>query len=173
MTSWLMMLFAGLVALAGGLFALLHPDDASIATTTIVSYVLLIMAAIQGIAAYRAQKTTARIWAGGIAAVAGFLGLSIMFGPFGSGWILQWLVGLLLIVSGAAKANAARAMAGEDNQYVVYGTGAVSAVLGLVVLLGYNLDFGLMLAVELLASGVGLVLLALFRRQSIQSPPKP
>ena len=44
------------------------------------------------------------------------------------------------------------------------GTGGVSALMGLVVLFGLNLNFGILLGIELLASGLALVLLAMHRR---------
>lgn len=89
----------------------------------------------------------------------------MLLGPFGDGTLMRWLVGLLLLASGAAKANAGRGMCGAENRPLVFGTGAVSAVMGLVVLLGLNLNFGLLIGVELLASGLGLVLLAMHRRR--------
>lgn len=44
------------------------------------------------------------------------------------------------------------------------GTAVVSAIMGLVVLFGLNLNFGVLLGVELMASGLAMVLLAMHRR---------
>lgn len=164
MKSWLPMMAAGVVALLGGLVALVNPLAASIATVTLVGWALLIVAALQGWATYRSETIGARIRAGGIAVAAVFLGLSLLWGPFGDGALFRWLVGLLLLASGGAKTYAARSMGGAQNQPLVYGTGAVSALMGLVVLFGLNLNFGILLGIELLASGLGLLLLGMHRR---------
>lgn len=166
MRSWMPMMAAGLVALIGGLVALINPASAAVTTLTLVGWALLIVAVLQGWAAWKSATTGARVRAAGIAAAAAFLGLSLLLGPFGDGTLMRWLVGLLLLASGAAKANAGRGMGAEENRPLVFGTGAVSAVMGLVVLLGLNLNFGLLLGIELLASGLGLVLLAMHRRRS-------
>lgn len=170
MQSWLPMMAAGLIGLLGGLFALINPTSASVATTTLAGWALIVVAGLQGWAAWTSETNGARLRAGGIAAAAAFLGLSLLLGPFGDGTLMRWLVGLLLLASGAAKANAGRAMTpdhkgGDQNRPLVYGTGAVSAVLGLTVLLGANLNFGILLGVELLASGLGLILLGMYRRR--------
>lgn len=164
MTSWGAMIAAGALALAGGLFALINPASASVTTVTLVGWALLAVAGLQGWAAWAAPGTGARLRAGAMAAAASFLGLSLLLGPFGDGTLMRWLVGLLLIASGAAKANAGRALTGAQNQPLVFGTAAVSAVTGVVVLLGLNLDFGILLGIELLASGLALVLLGMHRQ---------
>ncbi|MFZ1342141.1 DUF308 domain-containing protein [Thiothrix eikelboomii] len=164
MKSWMFMMTAGIVALLGGLLALFNPTGVGNTTVTLLGWTLIIVAVLQGWATYRSTTSSARLQAGGIAVAAAFLGFSLLFGPFGSGSLLRWLLGLLLIASGAAKIFAGRAMVGTDNRLLVFGTGAVSAVMGLIVLFGLNLNFGTLLAVELLASGLGLVLLAMYRR---------
>ncbi len=165
MKSWIMMMAAGLAALLGGLAALINPTGASEVTTLVVGWVMVLVAVLQAIATYRAETMGARLRAGGIAAALAFLGASLLLGPFGEGTVLRWLVGGLLIISGGAKVNAGRLMHSTDNRPLVFGTGAVSVLLGLVVLLGLNLNFGLLLAVELLSSGLGLVLLAMDHRK--------
>ena len=164
MKSWLPMMAAGLAALVGGLVALINPASASVATTTLAGWALLIVAGFQGWAAWKSETTGARLRAGLIAAACLFLGLSLLFGPFGDGWLMQMLIGLLLIASGAAKVWAGRSMKGAPNFPLVMGTGGVSALMGLVVLFGLNLNFGILLGIELLASGLALVLLAMHRR---------
>lgn len=164
MTSWLAMLAAGVAGLLGGLIALVNPTSASVATVTLAGWALLIVAALQAWATYKSQTTTLRIRAGAIAAAAAFLGLSLLLGPFGDGGLMRVLTGALLVASGGAKLYAAWQMGPAENKPLVYGTGAVSVFLGLVVLLGLNLNFGILLGVELLASGLALVLLGMYRR---------
>lgn len=164
MSAWLPMMAAGIAALVGGLLALINPLSASVATVKVAGWALLIVAALQGWAAWKSQTNTTRIRAGLIAAAALFLGLSLLLGPFGDGQLISILTGLLLIASGGAKLWAARGMGRAQNTPLVVGTGAVSALMGLVVMFGLNLNLGIMLAIELLASGLALVLLAMHRR---------
>lgn len=164
MSAWLPMMAAGIAALVGGLLALINPVSASVATVTLAGWALLIVAALQGWAAWRSPTTAARIRAGLIAAASLFLGLSLLIGPFGDGAMIRILTGLLLIASGGAKLWAARGMGRAQNMPLVVGAGAVSALMGLVVLFGLNLNLGVLLGIELLASGLALVLLAMHRR---------
>lgn len=167
MKSWLPMMAAGLAALVGGLVALINPASASVATTTLAGWALLIVAGFQGWAAWKSDATRARIGAGLIAAACLFLSLSLLIEPFGDGSLIQILIGVLLIASGGAKIWAGRAMKGAPNFPLILGTGAVSALMGLVVLFGLNLNFGILLGIELLASGLALVLLAMHRRGQV------
>lgn len=164
MKSWLPILAAGCAAMLGGLLALINPTGASVTTVTLVAWVLLIVAAFQFWAAYKSETNGARIRAGAIGVAALFLSLSLFFGNPAESWLIRTLVGLLLIASGAAKIYASRAMSGNDNMPLVVGAGAVSVVLGLVIWFGLNLNFGTILGLELLASGLALILLAMNRK---------
>ena len=164
MKAWLPMLMAGLAALAGGFLALINPVSASVATVTLAGWAFLIVAAVQGWGAWNAQDRTPRIRAGLIAAVSAFLGLSLLLGPFGDGRLMQILIGLLLIGSGAVKGWISRDLRHAQNFPLMLGTAVVSAIMGLVVLFGLNLNFGVLLGVELMASGLAMVLLAMHRR---------
>lgn len=166
MRSWLPMMAAGVVALIGGLFALINPLSTAATTVTLAGWAFLLVAVFQGWAAWKSETTASRIRAGLIAAAALFLALSLLFGPFGNGVIMQVLVGALLIASGGAKLWASRALRDTDTMPLVLGAAAVSAVMGLVVIFGLNLNLGILLGVELLASGLSLVLLAMNRKRN-------
>lgn len=164
MKSWRPMMAAGLVALLGGLIALINPTAAGVATTTLVGWAMLIIAALQAWAAYRSETNAARLRAGAICVVALLMAVLLLFGPFGNNWLMRLLVAILLLGSGAAKFYAGRVMSGEQNQPLVFGAGGVSMLMGLVILLGLNLQFGTLLGIELLASGLAIVLLAMHRQ---------
>ncbi len=164
MSGWFAMMAAGAAAVVGGLLALINPVSASVATVTLAGWAFLIVAAVQGWGAWNAQDRTPRIRAGLIAAVAAFLGLSLLLGPFGDGRLMQILIGLLLIGSGAIKGWISRDLRHAQNFPLMLGTAVVSAVMGLVVLFGLNLNFGILLGVELMSSGLAMVLLAMHRR---------
>lgn len=161
MKHWMLWLLAGIVALIGGLAALFNLGSASSLTLTLGGWALILVGALQGWAAYKAPSVPTMIGAGLLALAGVFLGLSLLFGPFGDGRVLQFLLGALLIASGAAKLWVGRSLHGDRVFPVLLGAGGVSAILGAIVLLGVTINFGLVVALELLASGVALVLLSL------------
>ncbi|MCC5778373.1 hypothetical protein H7H48_04870 [Nitratireductor sp. B36] len=146
MKHWMLWLLAGIVALIGGLAALFNLGSASSLTLTLGGWALIIVGGLQGWAAYKAPSVPAMIGAGLLALAGVFLGLSLLFGPFGDGRVLRFLLGAILMASGATKLWVGRSLHG-DRVFPV--------------LLGVTINFGLIVALELLASGVGLVLLSL------------
>lgn len=165
MKSWVPMIAGGAAAMIGGLFALINPTGAAVTTVTLAGWVLLIFGAFQGWAAWKSETQGGRIRAGAIAAATIFLGLLLLLGNPAESWLIRTLVGLLLIASGAAKIYASRVLGGSDNMPLVLGAGAVSVVLGLVIWFSLNLNFGTLIGIELLASGLALVLLGMHRRR--------
>lgn len=165
MKHWMLWLLAGVVALVGGLAALFNLNSASNLTITLGGWALVIVGALQGWAAYKAKDVRTMTGAGLLAAAALFLGVSLLFGPFGDGSILRVLLGVFLLASGLGKVWMGRSLRGDTVFPALLVAGGVSAVLGLIVLMGLSLNFGLIVALELLATGAALVLLSLRLRQ--------
>lgn len=161
MKNWLWWLLAGGVALAGGVLGLINPNAAQITSTTIAGIALVLMGLLQGRAAWKSSAMRERAGAGLFAAAGLFLGLSLLMGPFGDGTLLRWLLGGLLIVGGLAKLWTGRRCQTDPLFWAVIGAGALSVVLGLLVLSGVGLQLGMILSLELLGSGVALVVMAL------------
>lgn len=165
MNNRMLRLIIGGLALIGGIASLLNPLSASIAAATLAGWTLLIVGVLQGWATWTAQGLRATTGAGLSAAAALFMGILLLFGPFGDGTILQLVLGLLLLVSGAAKLWSARRLRGDSLIGAVLIAGAVSALLGVVVLTGIPTflagNLGIVLGLELLASGVALIVLTL------------
>jgi len=160
MKNWLWWLMAGAVALAGGILGLLNPSAAQIASTTIAGWALVVMALLQGRAAWKSPAFRERAGAALFAAAGLFLGASLLLGPFGDGTVLRWLLGGLLVVAGLAKLWIGRRYKSDPLFWAVIGAGALSVVLALLVLSGANLKLGVILSLELLGSGVALVVMA-------------
>ncbi len=154
-------LAAGGVALAGGVFGLLNPVAAQVASTTVAGWVLLVVGLVQGRAAVRSHAMREKAGAMLFAAAALVLGLSLVFGPFGQGGVLRLFLGGLLLVSGGAKLWMARGMRRDAFFAGLVGGGVVSLVLGVLVLAGAGLQLGVIMSIELLASGVALIVLAM------------
>jgi len=161
MKNWLWWLLAGLIALAGGILGLVNPNAAQITSTTIAGWALVLMGFLQGRAAWKSSAFRERAGAGLFAAAGLFLGLSLLLGPFGDGTLLRWLLGGLLIVGGLAKLWIGRRYRTDPLFWAVVAAGALSVLLGGLVLLGVALQLGVILSLELLGSGAALVVMAL------------
>lgn len=161
MKNWLWWLLAGLVALAGGVLGLINPNAAQITSTTIAGWALVLMGLLQGRAAWKSTAFRERAGAGLFAAAGLFLGLSLLLGPFGDGSLLRLILGGLLIVSGLAKLWIGRRYTADRVLGVLLAAGVVSLVLGVLVLTGVALQLGVLLSLELLANGAGLIVMAL------------
>lgn len=161
MKNWLWWLMAGLVALVGGVLGLISPNAAQITSTTIAGWVLVLMALLQIKATWKSSAFRERAGAGLFAAAGLFLGLSLLIGPFGDGTLLRWLLSGLLAVTGLAKLWVGRRCKTDRLFWPVIGAGALSVLLSLIVLLGVELKLGIIMSLELLGSGVTLVVMAL------------
>jgi len=170
MKNWLLWLIVGLVSLIAGVLALLNPLSASVTAVTLAGWALLIIGALQAYSAWTSPGFRATASAGVAAVTALLMGVLLLFGPFGDGSFLRIALVLLLFISGAAKLWSARQIRGDDLFVVVLAAGAVSVLLGLVLLTGFPGllagNLGVILGLELLANGMALIVLALRRRKA-------
>ena len=169
MKNWMLWLLAGLVALVGGLLGLFNPNAAQMTSTTIAGWALLLMGLLQGRAAMKSSALNERAGAGVFALAGVFLGLSLLLGPFGDGTLLRWLLGGLLLVSGAAKLWIGRRCQTDALFWGVVGAGALSLLLSVLVLAGAGLQLGTILSLELLGSGAALTIMALRLKTPVAS----
>ena len=161
MKQGILRLVAGGIALLGGLAGLFNPATAQVASTTIAGWALLIVGVLQARSAMQSETVKEKAGASLFAAAGCFLGLSLVFGPFGDGSLLTLILGGLLIVSGAAKLWIARGMTRDAFFVGLAATGGVSLVLGVLVLAGVAMPLGVIVSIELLVDGVALIILAL------------
>ncbi|MGJ8544174.1 MAG: hypothetical protein ACSHWZ_01940 [Sulfitobacter sp.] len=168
MRHWQIWLIAGCVSLAGGVFTLLNPASAVGAARMAAGLALLIVGGLQAYSAWKSEAFKGRLGAGLIAGAALALALLVLWGPIGQGGVLRSVFALVLVGSGAAILWFGRAMRGAPLFRVLLAGGAVPIVLGLIVLTGFPgfiaARLGLLLGLELLALGAGLVALALHRK---------
>ena len=170
MKHWMILMGTGGIAVLGGLFALFNPASAVATTATITGLALLVVGALQAYSAYRSPSLQTRAGAGVLAVLAIFMGLTLTFGPFGDGSLVRLLLGLLLLGSGAAKVWSVRHLQRDQIFLPVLIAGAVSAVLGLIILTGFPgflaNALGIVLAIELLSVGAFMISLALRRKRT-------
>ncbi|MCA3440846.1 MAG: DUF308 domain-containing protein [Rhodobacter sp.] len=172
MKHWVLLLLAGLVAILGGLFALFNPIEATFAATRIVAVIFIIMGALQIVAAFGDLGLGARIWTAALGALAIVIGVWIIGNPIEGTMVLTWTIGLLFLVEGVVKIVLAFAARGTGYFWMLLLTGAVSVLLAGMILSRYPASAltvpGILLAVDLISTGVAMAVLALhFRSRRI------
>lgn len=159
------MLIAGIVLIVGGILALLAPFAVSIAITVIVGISFLVGGLFN---AWAALSFSEGRFANGVFAVLGlFLGISFLVNPLGGLISLTVLVGLLFLLSGLVRLWLAWARRDEPAFWLLLVSGAVSVLLGGIILSdvgGATAFLGILLGIELLFAGIGLVTLSRMSR---------
>nr|WP_321506303.1 DUF308 domain-containing protein [uncultured Celeribacter sp.] len=150
-------IFIGVLMIVGGALALWNPLVAAIAVTQLVGFFLLLSGA--------AQLWFASKGAGALVAIAGLLGLVagvyLIADPLEGVVSLTLVVGLVFIIVGLIRLVLAWGMRMTQMFWLLLFAGAASTFIGVVILgdLGgiATVFLGVILGIELLVDGIGLV----------------
>jgi uncharacterized membrane protein HdeD (DUF308 family) len=168
MKHWLLLLVAGVIAIVGGAIALVNPVAATLTATTIVAWLFLLMGALQIVAAFGEMGTGARIWTAALGALAIVIGGWILNNPIAGTMALTWTIGVLFFFEGLVKLALAFLARRSPYFWGLVLSGAVSVLLGGMILARFPASAltipGILLAVDLISTGVGIVALALHMR---------
>lgn len=165
MSNWTMLVLVGALSVVAGLIALLFPLPASLTVTGFVGASLMVVGALGTYAAFRGGAGGDRIWGvlTGLATLA--LGFILLAFPLQGMTTLTITAGLIFLASGLFKLFLGWNLGVASWKWVVIVSGALSAVLGVVILAGLPGSAavvpGLLLAVELLAYGWGMIFVGL------------
>ncbi len=168
MTNQIVFFAAGAICLLGGVIALFNPLAASFTAEQIAGWLFLFAGAIQAFAAFR-EGWTARAWLTGLLGALGILvGVSLLARPLEGIIALTWLVAIFFVVSGTAKVMLSWPLRGTQYFWLLLGSGALSVILGIMILAGLpasaGIVLGTMLAIDLISSGAALIALGLANR---------
>lgn len=170
MNNWVLLLIAGLIALVGGIIALLNPLAATVTAVMLAGWIMVAAGVIEIIGVFSANGWGARIWSLILGLLTVVLGLYILANPIISAVVLTWLVGVLFLATGATKVVLSFGLRGTGFMAVVLLSGIVSIVLGVMVLSNFPYSaagiLGILLAVELISTGVANIALSLRLRQT-------
>ncbi len=165
MKHWVLLLIAGIVAVAGGILALFNPIAATLTATTIVAWLFLFMGALQIVAAFGDMGTGARLWTLLLGVLAIVIGGWILSNPLQGAGALTWIIGILFFVEGVVKLVLAFSTRGTPYFWTLLLSGAISVLLGGMILSRFPESAltipGILLAVDLISTGVSMVALAL------------
>jgi uncharacterized membrane protein HdeD (DUF308 family) len=165
MKHWFILLIAGIAAVAGGVLALFNPIAATITATTIVAWMFLFMGAMQIVAAFGEMGLGTRIWTAALGALAIVIGGWILTNPIAGTLALTWTIGVLFLVEGIVKLVLAFVTRRSPYFWAMLLSGAISVVLGGMILGRFPATAltipGILLAVDLISTGVALVALGM------------
>ncbi len=173
MKDWIKWLILGLLSIAFGIFVLGAPVVASIAVTVTTGVLLLISGGIQTVAGFTAEGVGNKILTILMGLVMLILGWSFLDHPLQGTITLSMFVLILFAVSGAARIAFSFQMRGTGFFLPTLISGLVSLVLAIVIWVNAAQDptwllqlLGILLGIELIFNGVGLVMLGLFQRKN-------
>ncbi|SNT22024.1 HdeD family acid-resistance protein [Tropicimonas sediminicola] len=165
MTNRILWIIMALLAIAGGIFALMNPFAASLAATTIAAWMFLIFGVLQVIAGFRVPGAGAKIWTLLMGALAIYLGITILGHPLRGMVTLTVMVGILFLAGGITKIILAFSLEDRRFFWAILLSGVVSVILAVMVFTNFPQSaavvLGILLGVELLSDGVWSLAMAL------------
>ena len=165
MSEWLKWLLLGLLSVVFGIIVLGAPVIASIAITTLTGFLLIISGVLQFIGGFSVEGMASKILSWIMGLVMAFLGWSFLANPLEGVLTLAFVVLILFAVGGIARIILSFQMRGTQFFWPTLLSGIVS--LGLAIYVwstpgGALTILGILLGVEMLMNGFGLIFMALF-----------
>jgi uncharacterized membrane protein HdeD (DUF308 family) len=165
MKNWLLLVVAGALLLVGGVLALANPLAATLTATAIAAWSFIFGGAIQLFAALRLEGASSKIWPA-LTGLAGIIvGIALFNNPFAGMISLTILVAMLFMVMGIAKLFLSFSLKNTPAFWPVLISGALSVVLAAMIFSNFPQSaiqvLGILLAIELISSGVSFIMLGL------------
>jgi len=168
MNSWILWLIVGIIAVLGGIFALLNPFAATITAEQIAARFFLFAGIIQLVAVFQQEGWGSRIWTLILAAAFIWLGVTLLINPLSGILSLTLAAAILFLINGVAKIFFSFSTRGSGFFWAILLSGVISVILAVMVFANFPASaavlLGILLAVELLSSGAALIAFALFVR---------
>lgn len=168
MKLWVKWLVIGLLSVLFGIFVLANPIAASVAVTIVAGSLFLVSGAVQIWAGIGAEGISAKLMGTGLGILMVLLGISFVFQPLQGIISLALLATILIGLNGIMRIITSWQMRETPVFWPMLLSGAISILLA-----GYIVaDFagiapqllGILLGVELLLNGAGLITFAIFLR---------
>lgn len=163
MQRWQWAVLLGALSLILGVVALAFPLPASLSVVLFTGWAFLFVGALQMFSAFRDRAYGEMVW--GLITLV--LGVMLLARPLDGMIALTVAVGALFVISGLFRLFAGFRLR-HRLRWVVLLSGAASLLLGVAVLAGFPgsaaVTLGLLMAVELIFVGSGLIVLGLAKR---------
>ena len=168
MKEWVKWLILGILSVVFGVVVLSHAVAASLALTTVTGILFLVSGGFQAVAGFSAEGTGQKVLAIALGALMVILGLSFITNPLEGTISLALLVLILLAASGIVRIIFAKRMKDTPFFWPMLISGALSVLLAAYILANFATAgpqlLGILLGIELIFNGAGLVVLAFFVR---------
>ncbi len=169
MSDWVKWLLLGLLSIAFGVFVLGAPYVASIAVTLVTGVLLLISGVLQVAGGFSVEGTGNKILSFIMGAVMLFLGWSFLDNPLEGTLTLATVVLILFMAGGIARIILSFQMRGTSFFWPTLISGILSIILAGIIWSYAAAEptvllrlLGILLGIEMLFNGFGLVFMALF-----------
>ncbi|MCV6597403.1 MAG: DUF308 domain-containing protein [Mangrovicoccus sp.] len=169
MKLWLKWMILGVLSLVFGGFVLAHPVAASIAVTTLAGILFMVSGGFQAFVALDEHTTRGKVLSLALAVLLMLLGGSLAFNPLQGMISLALVVTILFAANGLMRLVLSWQMRETPFFWPMLISGAFSVLLaGFIAANFFEVApqlLGILLGIELLFNGVGLIVLALFIRR--------
>ena len=168
MKLWVKWLIIGVLSVLFGIFVLANPIAASVAVTIVAGSLFLLSGAVQIWAGVGAEETSSKVMGIGLGILMVLLGISLVFQPLQGILSLATLATIFIALNGVLRLVTSWRMRETPLFWPMLISGALSILLaGYIVSHFFEIApqlLGILLGVELLFNGGGLIALALFLR---------
>ena len=168
MRNWFLWMIAGLISLFGGFFALANPLAATLTAELLAGWMFVAVGVMIIVSAFGDQGWGGRILSILIGLVILILGIDLIANPLAGVVSLTFVVAIGLIVMGVLRILLAFRSDFAQLRWVLILSGAISLLLGAMIMSNFPqsaaLVLGVYLAVELISNGVSLIVLSLARK---------
>ncbi|OSP54456.1 HdeD family acid-resistance protein [Pseudoruegeria sp. SK021] len=170
MKNWVKWLILGVLSVVFGIFVLGNSVAASMAVTTLTGILFLLIGVFQIIAGWREPGTGHKVLSIVLGMLMGVIGLSFITNPLEGAISLTMLVTILLAASGIIRLVLAFTMKATQFFWPMLVSGALSVLLAGYIVANFAAAsislLGILLGIELLFNGAGLIALAFFLRNA-------
>lgn len=166
MKIWMKWLIIGILSILFGIFVLANPVAASVAVTTVAGVLFLVSGGFQIFAGFGEESTGAKLMGIGLGILMVFLGLSLTIHPLEGIISLVTLITILFAANGIMRLVSAFQMRDTPFFWPMLLSGALTVLLAAYIVANFFEIapglLGLLLGIELVFNGVGLLMLAFF-----------
>jgi uncharacterized membrane protein HdeD (DUF308 family) len=168
MKIWVKWLILGVLSVLFGIFVLANPVAASIAVTLVAGWLFIFSGGFQIFAGFGEDGTMAKVMGVGLGALLLLLGVSLVFKPLEGVISLVTLATIIIAANGIMRLITAFQMKETSFFWPMMISGALSVLLAGYIVANFgtvapNL-LGILLGIEMLFNGAGLIVLAFFLR---------
>ncbi|PWW03907.1 uncharacterized membrane protein HdeD (DUF308 family) [Hoeflea marina] len=167
--TWTWMAVLAVICIIGGFAALFNPFGATILAVVLAGWVFLIQGVVQVIHAFRVRDWPGFLWSLGLGVLSLLVGFVLVADPLAGSVSLTLLVAVLFLMTGVAKTMFALSLRPAGNWGWILASGLISALLGIMILVGLPSSaatiLGLLLGIELVSNGVLFLFVAMGLRQ--------